>query len=62
MINTLNSEQKLMVIGDISCDVNGAIEITNKATDPGNAFYTYFPDNDTYEDGIQKDGITYNGC
>ncbi len=52
------SEQKLMVIGDISIDVNGAIEITNKATDPGNAFYTYFPANDTYEDEIQKDGIT----
>ena len=54
----LKSEQKLMVIGDISIDVNGAIEITNKATDPGNAFYTYQPDKDKYEDGIQKDGIT----
>jgi alpha-aminoadipic semialdehyde synthase len=54
----LKSEQKLIVIGDISIDVNGAIEITNKATDPGNAFYTYQPNKDKYEDGIQKDGIT----
>jgi len=54
----LKPKQKLMVIGDISIDVNGAIEITNKATDPGNAFYTYQPDKDKYEDGIQKDGIT----
>jgi len=54
----LKSEQKLIVIGDISIDVNGAIEITNKATDPGNAFYTYHPNKDKYEDGIQKDGIT----
>jgi len=56
--NYLNSEQKLMVIGDISVDVNGAIEITYKATDPGNAFYTYQPANDKFEDGIKKDGIT----
>ncbi|MCW8810458.1 MAG: hypothetical protein OQK64_05815, partial [Ignavibacteriaceae bacterium] len=49
--NYLNSEQKLMVIGDISVDVNGAIEITYKATDPGNAFYTYQPANDKFEDG-----------
>lgn len=56
--NYLNWEQRLMVIGDISVDVEGAIEITYKATDPGNAFYTYQPANDKYEDGIQKEGIT----
>ena len=54
----LNSKQKLLVIGDISIDVNGAIEITYKATDPGNAYFTYQPANDKFEDGIQKDGIT----
>lgn len=53
-----NSEKKLIVIGDISVDINGAIEITHKATHPGNAFYTYFPSSGKYEDGIQKDGIT----
>ncbi len=53
-----NSEKKLMVVGDISCDIDGSIEITNKATDPGNAFYTYFLDNNSYKDGIQQDGIT----
>ncbi|MCW8818573.1 MAG: bifunctional lysine ketoglutarate reductase /saccharopine dehydrogenase family protein [Ignavibacteriaceae bacterium] len=56
--NYLNSDQKLLVIGDISVDVNGAIEITYKATDPGNAFYTYQPDNDKFEDSIKKEGIT----
>jgi len=56
--NYLNSDQKLLVIGDISCDVNGAIEITHKATDPGNAFFTYSIINDTHQDEIQKDGIT----
>ncbi|MCJ7554512.1 MAG: hypothetical protein MUO34_11580, partial [Ignavibacteriaceae bacterium] len=39
----INSEKKLTVVGDVSCDINGSIEITNKATDPGDAFYTYFP-------------------
>jgi saccharopine dehydrogenase (NAD+, L-lysine-forming) len=57
-VDYLNSKQKLMVVGDISVDVDGAIEITYKATDPGNAFYTYQPANDKFEDGIQKDGIT----
>jgi alpha-aminoadipic semialdehyde synthase len=54
----LRSDQKLMVIGDISCDINGAIEITYKTTDPGNAFFTYYEKSDTFEDGILKDGIT----
>ena len=54
----LNSKQKLLVIGDISVDVNGAIEITYKTTDPGKAYYTYQPASDTYKDGIKKDGIT----
>lgn len=50
--------KKISVIGDISVDINGAIEITHKATDPGNAFFTYYPSSDTFEDGIQKNGIT----
>jgi len=54
----LGSNQKLIVIGDISCDINGAIEITYKTTDPGNAFFNYYKKSDTFEDGIQKDGIT----
>jgi alpha-aminoadipic semialdehyde synthase len=54
----LISEKKLFVIGDISCDIAGSIEITNKATEPGNAFYTYFPDNFNYKNGIREDGIT----
>jgi alpha-aminoadipic semialdehyde synthase len=54
----LSSVKKLIVIGDISCDINGSIQITNKATEPGDAFYTYFPVGDDYKDGISKDGIT----
>jgi saccharopine dehydrogenase (NAD+, L-lysine-forming) len=53
-----SSDKKLIVIGDISCDINGAVEITYKTTSPGDAFYTYLFGKDKYEDGIQKNGIT----
>lgn len=33
----------LKVIGDITCDVEGAIECTIKATEPGNPVYVYDP-------------------
>ena len=53
-----NSNLKLKVIGDISCDLLGGIEITNNFTDPANPTYTYFPKSDTYEVGTKHDGIT----
>jgi alpha-aminoadipic semialdehyde synthase len=49
---------KLSVIGDISCDIEGSIEITKDATMPDNACFTYLPGTGTFEDGITKDGIT----
>jgi alpha-aminoadipic semialdehyde synthase len=55
---TENPNIKLKVIGDISCDLLGGIEITNDVTDPANPCYTYFPEADKYEDGIKKNGIT----
>lgn len=33
----------LRVIGDISCDIEGSIQCTLKATDPGNPVYVYNP-------------------
>lgn len=52
------SESNLSVIGDISCDIEGSIEITKDATMPDNACFTYFPETDTFEDGIPANGIT----
>nr|WP_321402225.1 bifunctional lysine ketoglutarate reductase /saccharopine dehydrogenase family protein [uncultured Desulfobacter sp.] len=49
---------KLSVIGDISCDIEGSIEITKDATMPDNACFTYLPGTGTFEDGITKNGIT----
>ncbi len=47
---------KLKVIGDISCDVNGSIECTVKASDPGNPVYVYEPATGKASDGFQGVG------
>jgi alpha-aminoadipic semialdehyde synthase len=47
----------LRVIGDISCDVEGGIECTVKATDPGNPVYVYEPENDVIQDGVSGNGL-----
>ena len=55
---TSGMESRLLVIGDISCDIEGSIEITKNGTMPDNGCFTYFPDTDTFEDGVQSGGIT----
>jgi alpha-aminoadipic semialdehyde synthase len=52
-----NQLKKLQVIGDISCDINGSIEITYKTTRPDNPCYTFVPETDEYVDGIKENGI-----
>ncbi|MGD2279161.1 MAG: hypothetical protein PVH45_03580 [Candidatus Omnitrophota bacterium] len=49
---------RLDFIGDISCDINGSIEFTYKASPPDHATYTYNPKKDTFIDGYEDDGIT----
>ncbi len=52
-----NSELKLDVICDITCDIDGAIEITHKATESDNPAYVYNPDNESFTDGYEGSGI-----
>jgi len=47
---------KLKVIGDISCDVEGAIEVTVKSTEPGEPIFVYDPDSGQAKDGYQGRG------
>jgi alpha-aminoadipic semialdehyde synthase len=54
----LESNLNLQVIGDISCDIDGSIEITSRATKPDDAYYTYFAENDRFENGVQPLGVT----
>lgn len=49
---------RLQFIGDISCDIAGSVELTNRATTPDEPVYTYLPRTDTYEAGCGVDGIT----
>jgi alpha-aminoadipic semialdehyde synthase len=48
---------RLKIIGDISADVNGAIEFTEKTTSPDNPVFVYNPTTNTIKDGYEGDGI-----
>jgi saccharopine dehydrogenase (NAD+, L-lysine forming) len=50
-------QPKLRVIGDISCDIDGAIECTVKATEPGEPNFVYNPYNGQVSDGIAGEGV-----
>ncbi len=48
---------KLEIIQDISCDINGGIEITHKVNEPSLPGYVYNPENDSFIDGFEGNGI-----
>ncbi|NPV13878.1 hypothetical protein HPY86_02975 [candidate division WOR-3 bacterium] len=48
---------KLLIIGDISCDIEGSIEITVKTTDPGAPFFVCDPLTGMVTDGLEGQGI-----
>jgi len=48
---------KLQTVGDISVDINGAIEFTEKSTSPDHPEFIYDPLSDEIKDGHQGDGI-----
>ncbi len=57
-LNKTNAEDlKLQVIGDISVDINGAIEFTEKSTEPDNPVYVYDPKKDMITDGCSGPGV-----
>jgi alpha-aminoadipic semialdehyde synthase len=59
-LKTLFSGQakpRLRVIGDITCDVEGAIECTVKSTEPGDPIYVYDPLTGAVTDGHEGLGI-----
>jgi saccharopine dehydrogenase (NAD+, L-lysine forming) len=47
---------RLKVIGDISCDVEGSIELTTRATEPDHPFFVYLRNETAGTDGIEGDG------
>ncbi len=46
----------LRVIGDISCDLDGGIEFTSKATEPDHPTFVYLPEEDRAADGFAGHG------
>jgi len=51
-----DGQPKLRVIGDISCDVEGGIEITVKATEPDDPIYVYDPKTESIRSGVEGQG------
>jgi len=47
---------RLQVIGDISCDIEGSIEMTLKAPQPDNPYYVYDPSTKSITDGVEGSG------
>jgi alpha-aminoadipic semialdehyde synthase len=47
---------RLRVIGDLACDIDGAVECTVKATDPGDPVYAYDPLSGTVTGGVEGPG------
>ena len=51
-----NGQPKLRVIGDVSCDVAGGVEITVKATEPDDPIYVYEPETGSIRSGVEGNG------
>jgi alpha-aminoadipic semialdehyde synthase len=52
---------KLQVVGDISIDINGAIEFTEKSTSPDMPSFIYNPKTGSIKDGVEGKGIIVMG-
>lgn len=50
-------QSRLMVIGDISVDINGAIEFTEKSTSPDNPSFVYDPSANKLYDDLGHEGV-----
>jgi len=60
MVDNLSRKRpfRLEFIGDISCDVNGSVELTYKTTSPHNPVFTYIPRKKAFVDGYESKGIS----
>ncbi|MGV9168408.1 MAG: hypothetical protein ACOC38_00515 [Promethearchaeia archaeon] len=51
-----DSHRKLRIVGDISCDINGAIEFTETSTKPNNPAFTYVVEDDRIIHDVDGEG------
>ena len=54
--NNWSMESKLKVIGDITCDIEGSIECTLEAAEPGKPIFVYLADTDSMVYGFEGNG------
>lgn len=54
----LNKDKLPLVVGDISCDINGSLACTTKASDIDTPAFTYDVERQTSVDGILAEGVT----
>ena len=52
-----DGQRRLRVIGDVTCDIDGAVELTYKSTQPDQPTYIYDPETDGFVDGLEGRGI-----
>lgn len=52
-----HADQLPSILGDISCDIDGAFACTTKITDIDNPVYTFNPTTEASTDGLHKEGI-----
>lgn len=53
-----NMQALPLVVGDISCDINGSLKCTKKISTIDHPAYSYYIDNDSIHDGIHADGVS----
>ncbi len=53
-----SGDSRLRVIGDVSCDIDGSVEFTHKATEPDEPSFTYDARENSFVDGVEGEGIT----
>ncbi|MBN1859463.1 hypothetical protein JW848_09695 [Candidatus Bipolaricaulota bacterium] len=51
-----SGDLRLQVIGDITCDIEGSIESTVRATEPDNPVYVFDPRSGEAHDGVEGEG------
>ena len=56
-VSKKKGSSKLQVIADISCDIHGSIECTEKVTEPGHPAFVYNPATDRIVDGFAGEGV-----
>lgn len=53
---SMDNKPHLRIIGDISCDIEGSVECTVRATTPENPVFVYEPEEDKTIDGVEGRG------